>query len=591
MLGRGFLGVTFLGAIAVEGLLYAGLVHRELDPWTTPSLHLFAAQEPIAFVIVVSASLAVLVYLALSRAPDPRRAAWRPAAARRTIGALGVAAGSIAIVGHYLVYRDHPLAMDEFMTRFGEATLLRGDVLARIPAPWQPFAKALQPALTFIAPVDGLWGNPYRPINAAWHATSAIVFGTDALLNAILTGAAAVLVAVVAKQLWPTRDDAAVLAALLVAGSPQVLVTGMTLYAMPGHLLLNLGWLSLFLRGGRLGHGLAVGVGFFAVGLHQVNFHPLFVAPFIVLLALQRRWRLMVFYSVAYAGIVVFWMSWFRIALWWYGATGTGTVRDGVQLVGRQLFDLIVWPGTAAYIKMTNNVLRYLAWNHLALVPLTVASGVGRDRDPVVRACGWGIVVTIVFYLFVLPEQGHGWGYRYLHGFLGGAALIAAHGWVRLTGGSARDIHIGRVVVGGLTVATLCLIVVRVIQVEAFVEPRARALAVLRALPGQVVVVDDGEIWYGQDLAQNDPYLRNTPKIMALSKLGPNDIASLCPLRPRLIGYRDLVHADIRVSRLLWQPTTRYDDARRAVRECSSTAGPPLAQAETDRPPSAELER
>src|SRR5204862_2815802 len=135
-----------------------------------------------------------------------------------------------------------------FMTRFGETTLLRGALLARIPDEWRSFAVALQPIFAFRAPAGDLWGNPYRPVNAAAHALFAAVTGHDALTNATLTGLAVLLTGAVARQLWPTRADAAPLAALLVAISPQVVVTGMTFYAMPGHLALNLAWLWLFMR-------------------------------------------------------------------------------------------------------------------------------------------------------------------------------------------------------------------------------------------------------------------------------------------------------------------------------------------------------
>jgi hypothetical protein len=107
----------------------------------------------------------------------------------------------------------------------------------------------------------------------------------------------------VARRLWPTRLDAALISALLVATSSQVLVTSMASYAMTAHLTLNLIWLRMFLRDDKIGHGAAIAVGFLASGLHQLIFHPLFVAPFVVRLWASGRRPLALAYIVRYSVI------------------------------------------------------------------------------------------------------------------------------------------------------------------------------------------------------------------------------------------------------------------------------------------------
>src|SRR3546814_3605794 len=49
------------------------------------------------------------------------------------------------------------------------------------------------------------------------------------------------------------------------------------------------------------------GVGFLAIWLHHLQFHPLFAAGFLFWIVLQRRWGLAAFYAVAYALIILFW--------------------------------------------------------------------------------------------------------------------------------------------------------------------------------------------------------------------------------------------------------------------------------------------
>ena len=65
----------------------------------------------------------------------------------------------------------------------------------------------------------------------------------------------------------------------------------MTAYAMPAHLCFNLLWLRLFLADRRRADLGAIAVGFIATGLHQPLFHPMFVAPFMLMLLLERNWR------------------------------------------------------------------------------------------------------------------------------------------------------------------------------------------------------------------------------------------------------------------------------------------------------------
>ncbi len=62
---------------------------------------------------------------------------------------------------------------------------------------------------------------------------------------------------------------------------------------------------------------------------------------------------------------------------------------------------------------------------------VVVRDKVVRQPGPLRAALG-GLVIVPLFTLFVLPFQGHGWGYRYLHGQLGNLALLATYGWFRI---------------------------------------------------------------------------------------------------------------------------------------------------------------
>lgn len=510
------------------------------------SYYLFGSLERLPGALAAGSCLGALALLSLSPRPGGLWARDWDGRLAVVLAALGAALA--AGLGHFVVYHDHALSTDEAMTLFGAATLRHGEPLARLPAAWREYAVAMQPVFTFMAPDSGLWGNPYRPVTAALHALFGLVGGGEKVANAVLTGVAVVLAGAVARRIWPERREAAVLAALLTATSAQVVVTGMTYYAMPAHLAFNLAWLWLFLRGGRLDHVLAAAVGVLAVGLHQITFHALFVIPFLLPLLMRKRWRLALFYAGVYAVAHLFWLFWFETALWWMGADpaqSTATI-GGLQFL-YNIGNLVrQWDGGVGISLMFLNLLRLFAWQNLALLPLLAIGLAGwRGMPDAVRGCAWGLLLPLPLYLAVLSDQGHGWGFRYLHGHLGALALVAVHGWFRLTDGNAAGAPLVRRTVAMLTAASLVLLAVRAVQVEDFVRPWAGALAYIRSLPDAVVVVDDGDIWYGQDLAQNDPYLTGGPKIMALRYLSSEASGHLAALRPRLIGHDDLVRAGV----------------------------------------------
>lgn len=510
------------------------------------SYYLFGSLERLPGALAAGACLGALALVRLS--PRPGGLWARDWDGRRAVALAALAATLAAGLGHFVVYHDHALSVDEAMTLFGAATLRHGEPLARLPAAWRDYAGAMQPVFTFMAPESGLWGNPYRPVNAALHALFGLVGGGEKLANAVLTGVGVALAGAVAGRIWPERREAPVLAALLTATSAQVVVTGMTYYAMPAHLAFNLAWLWLFLRGGRLDHGLAAAVGVLAVGLHQITFHALFVIPFLLPLLRTKRWRLALFYAGVYAVAHLFWLFWFEAALWWMGAD---TVQPSANTGGLQFLhsiDTLVrqWDWRTAFPTMAMNLLRLCAWQNLAALPLLAVGFAGwRGMPAAVRGGAWGLLLPLPLYLAVLSDQGHGWGFRYLHGHLGALALVAVHGWFRLTDSNAAGAPLVRRTVATLTAASLALLAVRAVQVEDFVRPWAGAAAYIRSLPDAVVVVDDGDIWYGQDLAQNDPYLTNGPKIMALRYLSPEASERLAALRPRRIGHDDLVRAGV----------------------------------------------
>src|SRR3546814_19029825 len=86
------------------------------------------------------------------------------------------------------------------------------------------------------------WASAYLPVNAALRVLVGWV-ALPALTGPLLTLLGALALWGCARRIWPENREAAVVALLLYAGTGQIWLNGMTAYALPAHLTINLCWL------------------------------------------------------------------------------------------------------------------------------------------------------------------------------------------------------------------------------------------------------------------------------------------------------------------------------------------------------------
>jgi hypothetical protein len=457
--------------------------------------------------------------------PAPPR--LRPVLAPALLSALALAVVLVGSLGAGAVFQHYPVSLDEFAARFGAAIHVNGAATAMIPEAWRPFGAALQPQFIHRDPTGAYWTSAYLPVNAAFQALGLAV-GMAEVVSPLLAGVSVLAVYGIGRRLWPDRPSLALAAAVLLASSAQVLITAMTPYAMTAHLALNLVWLWLFLRGGAAGHAGAIGVGALACGLHEWVFHPLFAAPFIVQLWGERRRALASTYALAYGLILGFWvLVWPQGLNPVAGAPGGGAAAGALHLAVSLLerFD----PAGAAL--MAQNLLRFALWQNPVLFPLALIGGaVALRTGGVMRSLALGILLTTLAMFVLLPYQGHGWGYRYLHGLIGSAALLAASAWKAALESLPRlgRQQAWRLFFASAAASFLVLGPWRAWQARCFAAPYAAAEAAIRASRADVVVLDDRGAWFTADLVRNDPYLRNRPKALWLGALSAPQVESLC---------------------------------------------------------------
>lgn len=521
--------------LAGTGIVILGLVL--LEQFELASQHPMTRQlmqsQDVPVLIPVALALMLAGVLRLSPVPARWMEATGDAAPLRIALVLGAAAAVVAL-GSRFAALGFAYSRDEAMAEFDAAILSSGHLLARIPPEWQAYAAAMQPEFRLPVPGDVAWVSSYLPVNAGIRAALGLLLSPPLVNAAVMLAALAALLGV-ARRLWPSRPDAWMVALLLLATSSQALFMAMTPYAMSAHLALNLVWLWLFLRDTRASHAAAMLVGFLACGLHQVVFHPLFVAPFLLQAVLRRRWMLATFYAAGYAGSGLFWILYPTLLLGWYGIAPEAGRAAGVgEFIGR-VESLLASFSFGGLDTIAQNMLRFAAWQNPLLLVLGTAGTVAivRSRDgrwPLVA----GLALTLAAMFVLLPYQGTGWGYRYLHGLLGNAALVGAFGWMSLTAGATADERRSAwsVMAAAAAVSALVLVPVHAFQMRTTHEPYARAYAAITSSRSGAVIVDSTEVFYGNDLVRNDPFLRNVPKVFDLGELEIDQVRELCAKLP-----------------------------------------------------------
>jgi hypothetical protein len=432
-------------------------------------------------------------------------------------------------LGHYLVFQAYDLSRDEQMAVFDQDIFAHGRAVWPIAVEWRSVVDALN--RRFMLPIGDreFWVSGYLPIHSAFRALLSNI-GIASLASPLMAALGAACTWSVARRLWPESNRTVLLSLLLVVTSSQVILTSMTAFSMSMHMALNMLWLALFLADRRKTHVLAVLVGFLATGIHQPLFHPMFVMPFLFLLLGQKRWKLLSFYVGCYAAVGVFWMAW---PLWIvsHGIAQAAAIdcanvncSSGVGYVERLLTAVSAFGLRHVWLTAAN-LLRFIFWQNPLLVPLALAGIISCWRsEPLVRALAISFVLTILVMAVLLPWQGHGWGYRYVHPALGSAIILACFGFRSL---EARGVSIQRPLLIA-SAAAVALLPLHAWMASRVVAPFVQIHDELAAIPADAVIVDTETVPFGQDVVYNRFDLSNRPKLMIGVLVKPANLAGLC---------------------------------------------------------------
>lgn len=487
-----------------------------------PKVGSFAGLTPIFFVLFTFfdyyAAMGLLLAL-IAAALLPARVSLHPLTRWAGEHPLAIALVSTATLtaGALLVYRSHPLAMDEYAQYFQSQVFAAGRLSGHFPPALLDWLipHGFQDFFLAVSPATGQVVSAYWP-SFALLLTPFTFLGIPWACNPVISGLTVLVIHRLALHLFEDIETAG-LAVLLTVASPVFFGEGISYYSMPAHLLLNGVYALLLLRptGGRA--ALAGFVGSIALTLHNPVPHILFALPWIVwLLRRSGGVRIVGLMLAGYLPLcLILGFGWF----WFTGQImngGAHTVSAAALSLDfhRIAISFSLPSGTLLFARLIG-IAKICAW---AVPVLPVLAGVGAWKsrhNPFCRLLLASALLTLLGYLFVPVDQGHGWGYRYFHSawlalpLLGASALARVPG-TRTAASLFEDADTHTFVVACILATFIGGVAVRAAQMHEFMSDDLSQLPAYAGTERHIELIDATVAFYGADLVQNDPWLRGS---------------------------------------------------------------------------------
>jgi len=460
------------------------------------------------------AALIVLVgawFVARSRAMTrvPRWVGQHPTA-------FAVANAAVLALAAQVVYRAHPLSMDEYTVLFQSEVFAAGKLAGQFPPSLLDWLVPRAHTWFFASSPEGQVATLYWP-SFSLILTPFTWLGIPWACNPVLSGITLVVIHRLALRVFGNADSAGA-AVLLTAASPVFLADGISYYSMTAHMLANAVFALLLLEPTtkRL---LAAGlVGSIALTLHNPFHHFLFALPWLVWLAFRPgAVRNLAFLAAGYLPLtLLLGLGWF-----WFQSGLMGDGANAGPYGPSQIGSAFAWPTAQLLFARLVGLAKVWLWAVPGMM-LLAAYGFWKWRhDHRVALLGASAVATLVGFLATWVEQGHGWGFRYFHSAWFALPLLAVAAFTPLS--STKDEQQSATALRSFMVAcTLLTLVIsvplRALQIRDFMDDHLAQLPHYSGSEPRVVFVDTEASLYGLDLLQNDPFLRS--RVLRLPSYG-----------------------------------------------------------------------
>jgi hypothetical protein len=433
---------------------------------------------------------------------------------------IAVTTALLLALGTLTIYHNHPLSMDEYAAYFQSRVFAGGQLHGRFPVPLLDWLipQGFQNYFLNVSRATGSVAEAYWP-GFALLLTPFTWAGVPWLCNPVISAVTLLVIHRLALKLFDDRE-AAGFALLLTLASPVVFANGISYYSMPAHLLANSVYVLLLIRPTPLRAAAAGAVGSLALALHNPVPHLLFAAPWLIWIATGKDGRrLLVALIAGYLPLCVL------LGLGWF-VFSAHLVREGlvssttpVALVNRLqgLISIFSLPDAGVVLARFIGIAKIWVWAVPGLMILAVIGAVRWRRDMRFLLLTTSALLTLFGYFLVPMDQGHGWGYRYFHSawmalpLLATAALfrpVRAPGQASTQKRLLEDGETKRFVAACILLTLVFGIGFRAYQLQEFISRDISQVPQYKGTERRVVILDGRFSFYGADLVQNDPWLR-----------------------------------------------------------------------------------
>jgi hypothetical protein len=419
----------------------------------------------------------------------------------RHVLAISVAAVILFALGAVFVYHDSAYSMDEYAGVFQAKIFASGRLTTHLPpsvVDWL-LPPGFNGAFLLASKTTGQAIEVYWPGFALLLAPFEFL-GIPWLCNACLAGLSIFLIHRITLDI--TSDErAAGWAVLFTIASGAFIANGISYYSMQAHLAANLLFAWLLLKPNPYRAFGAGVVGSVALVLHNPFPHVLFALPWIVAIARSEKMPRNLFWLMfGYLPLTIL------LGAGWLHLRGEITAgSSGFDVISSSQYSVFSIPDKSMVDMRVAAAVKMWIW---AVPCLFLFAFLGRQRkrdDQRVRLLAASAVLTFVGYLFVIFDQGHGWGYRYFHSAWGVIPILAG---CAMTGRSESN---GRFAAFAGAAAVLNLLIVVPLQLTHINTDISRHSAQIPTphRPGNnVYFIRNDAGFYLPDLVQMDPLLR-----------------------------------------------------------------------------------
>lgn len=411
--------------------------------------------------------------------------------------------GAAVAAGALLVYRDTRLSMDEYIAYFQSQAFASGKLAGSFPVGLKEWL--IPNGFLTMSDSTGEVVSGYFP-GFALLLTPFTWLGIPWACNALVTGLTVLVVHRLAIKLHGT-PQAAGLAVLLTVASPVIFANGISYYSMAACMLANATFALLLLSEPVPRRLFMAGlVGSIALTLHSPARHVPFAIPWLAWLAVRPGGlRNVLWIGAGYLPLTGLLGAGWSLFVADLNETTLGEAQ--ARIVG-----IFSWPTYDMVIARIGGFAKIWLWAVPGLVLIAAAGFWKRRHDLRFVVLAASAVSQALAFMFVVYDQGHGWGFRYFHAVWFVLPVLA--GAVAPTGGGDEQSGNGsRGLLRVIAVTALLSLAVgigaRAVQIRSFIGAHLTQEPAYHGTEPRAIFINLRDCFYCWDLVQNDPFLRD----------------------------------------------------------------------------------